>query len=344
MLFYVAERDSSMNDVNRQWVLASRPSGMVGEENFRFVEAPIPDPGEGEYLVRTLYVSVDPAMRGWLVDRPSYVPPVGIGEVMRASGAGRVVASNNSSMPVGRIVTGLTGWQDYAVAREGFRPLPDGVTPEAALSVLGLTGMTAYFGLFDVGELEEGETVVVSGAAGAVGSVAGQIAKIKGCRVVGIAGSPDKCAWVTDDLGFDACIDYRAEDVGRRLRETCPDGIDLYFDNVGGPILDLALARINERARIVLCGAISSYNATEPRPGPSNLGVLIPKRGRMEGFIVFDYASRYKEAAREMGAWIAEGKLQSREQLVEGLERAPDALRMLFEGANTGKLLVKVAE
>lgn len=335
-----------MSDVNRQWLLASRPQGMVGEDNFRLVEGPIPEPGDSEYLVRTLYVSVDPAMRGWLVDHPSYVPPVGIGEVMRASGVGRVAASNSPDMPVGGLVTGLTGWQDYAVARkgEGFRPLPDGVSPEAALSVLGLTGMTAYFGLFDVGKLEEGETVVVSGAAGAVGSVAGQIAKIKGCRVVGIAGSAGKCAWVTGELGFDACIDYRAEDVGRRLRETCPDGVDLYFDNVGGPILDQVLARINERARIVLCGAISSYNATEPQPGPSNLGVLIPKRGRMEGFIVFDYAGRYKDAAREMGAWIAAGKLTSREQLVEGLERAPAALRMLFEGANIGKLLVKVAD
>jgi NADPH-dependent curcumin reductase CurA len=281
---------------------------MVGEEHFRFTAAPVPEPGPGEYLVRTLCVSVDPAMRGWLADRPSYVPPVQLGEVMRAPGVGRVVQSHDPCAPVGQLVMGFTGWQDYVVPRDGLlgiRPLSAGVSPEMALSVVGHTGMTAYFGLFDVGKPSAGETVVVSGAAGAVGSVAGQLSKIRGCRVVGIAGRATKCAWVTDELGFDACINYRTEDVGRRLDETCPDGIDLYFDNVAGPLLELVLARINLHARIVRRGSISTYNATEPQPGPANLHMLIVKRARMEGFLIFDYADRYDEAARRWasGSW-----------------------------------------
>ncbi len=330
--------------VNRRWTLVSRPVGMVGVDNFHYGEEPRPQAGEGQCLVQTLYVSLDPAMRGWLNDRPSYVPPVAIGAVMRAGGVGRVVESYDPTMPVGSLVTGLTGWQEYIVPRGGFQVIPDGVSPEVALGALGATGMTAYFGLFDVGKLKDGETVVVSGAAGAVGSLVGQLAKIKGCRVVGIAGSPEKCAWVVDDLGFDACVDYQTENVGRRLRELCPEGVDVYFDNVGGPILDQVLVRLNLRGRIVLCGAISTYNATEPRPGPAFLSTLIPKRGRMEGFIVFDYADRYPEAIEAMGGWLAAGTLKARSQVVEGLEKAPQALLMLFDGANTGKLVLKVAE
>lgn len=330
--------------VNRRWTLASRPVGMVSVDNFHYDEEPLPQLEEGQYLVQTLYVSLDPAMRGWLDDRPSYLPPVAIGAVMRAGGVGRVVASRDPAMPVGQLVTGVTGWQEYIVPRGGFQVVPAGVSPDIALGALGATGMTAYFGLFDVGKLKDGETVVVSGAAGAVGSLVGQMAKMKGCRVVGIAGSADKCAWVVDDLGFDACINYQTENVGRQLRALCHGGVDVYFDNVGGPTLDQVLLRLNTRGRIVLCGAISTYNATEPQPGPAFLSTLIPKRGRMEGFIVFDYADRYDEAVKAIGAWLAEGKLKARSQVVEGLEKAPEALRMLFDGANTGKLVLKVAE
>lgn len=332
-----------MDTINRRWVLAGRPHGMVREDNFALQHAPVPEPGPGGYLVRTLYVSVDPAMRGWLDDRPSYVPPVGVGEVMRAAGVGRVIGSGDPRVPEGQLMQGPTGWQDYALGGPGFRPVPAGVSPELALSALGMTGMTAYFGLFDVGVPRPGETVVVSTAAGAVGSLAGQLAKIAGCRVVGIAGGPAKCAWVTGELGLDACIDYHAEDVDRRLADLCPDGVDVYFDNVGGAVLDAVLGHINLRARIAVCGAISTYNAATPAPGPSRLGALIVRRARMQGFLVSDYAARFDVARRDIGRWLAQGRLVARTQVVDGLERAPAALGMLFAGANTGKLMVRVA-
>ena len=331
---------------NRSWVLAHRPSGMVQETDFELRESAIPEPGAGEILVRTIYCSLDPAMRGWMVDRPSYVPPVQIGEVMRAGGCGEVVKSNNPGFVPGDLVTGMTGWQEYCLSDGSglmaMRKLAPGTDLRASMGVFSGAGMSAYFGLLDLGQPKAGEVVVVSGAAGAVGSVAGQIAKIKGCRVVGIAGSDEKCAWLVDELGFDAAINYKTENVAVRLHETCPDGIDVYFDNVGGPILDMVLAQIRMKARIVLCGGISAYNAEVPPPGPANLMMLVGMRARMEGFIIIDYIPRFPEAGEEMGRWMAEGRLKARDTIVEGIEKAPRALQMLFEGGNTGKLLLKV--
>jgi len=332
--------------INHRWLLKSRPQGMLTGDEFEWNEAPVDEPGPGQFLVQVAYVSCDPAMRGWMTDRRSYVPPVAIGEVMRAGGAGTVIASNHPGFAVGDLVSGTPGWQEYAVT-DGrgllpMRKLPPGTDLRASLGVLGGTGLTAYFGLLDIARPQPGETVVVSGAAGATGSIAGQIAKIKGCRVVGIAGGPEKCRWIVDELGFDAAIDYKSESVSHRLRETCPNGIDVYFDNVGGEILNAVLARINTKARIALCGGISTYNASAPVPGPANYMQLVVTRSRMEGFLVSDYAARFDEAIAEMTRWIDEGRLISRDTVLEGLEEAPRALRMLFEGGNTGKLLVSV--
>lgn len=318
---------------------------MVEERTVRLDEADLPDLGPGEALAKVRYLSIDPTIRTWMDDAPGYLPPIAIGEVVRAGGVAEVVNSNSDLYAPGDLLFGLTGWQDYVIADAGQRAmqkLPPGVTPTAALGVLGLNGTTAYFGLLDVGKLKEGDVVVVSGAAGATGSAAGQIAKIKGAaKVIGIAGGPEKCAWVVDELGFDAAIDYKGEDVTKRLHELCPDGIDLYFDNVGGEILDACLANLAMRGRIVLCGAISSYNDRQ-RSGPSNYGALIIRRGRMEGFIVLDYFDRLANAQIELAGWLSEGKIKSAEHIVEGLERAPEALNLLFTGGNTGKVLVKV--
>jgi len=333
-------------ETNHQFRLASRPSGMVAAENFEYTDEPAPAPGEGEFLVKVLYISLDPAMRGWLNEGRSYVPPVGIGEVMRAIGVGRIVTSNNAEFAEGDHVTGLFGVQEYAVSDGGGMVKVDpSVAPlPVYLSTLGMPGMTAYFGLLDVGEVKETDTVVVSAAAGAVGSVAGQIAKLKGCRVVGIAGGTDKCAYVVDELGFDACIDYKGGDVYAGLKEHCPEGVDVYFDNVGGDILDAVLARLARGARVVICGAISQYNVDGKPKGPSNYMSLLVARARMEGFVVFDYVNRYADAAREMGGWMAEGTLKSREDIVEGLETFPDTLLKLYKGENLGKLVLKVAD
>lgn len=332
---------------NRQWRLASRPTGMVADENFSWVEEPVPTPEkDGQILVRNLYLSMDPTQRGWIA-RDSYMPAVPIGEVMRGGAVGRVVASRQPGFVAGDLVQGLFGWQDYTLIDAATRPptrVPAGVPPTMALGVLGATGLTAYFGLLEVGKPKAGETVVVSGAAGATGSVVGQIAKIKGCRVIGVAGGPDKCAWVTGELGFDACIDYKREDVRARLGELCPKGVDVYFDNVGGEILDAALARLAFHGRVVLCGAISQYNAADPPPGPKHYLNLLIQRGRMEGFIIMDYLPRAAEAVRDLAAWIAEGKLKDRVDVREGLENAPATLRRLFQGENTGKQLLKIAE
>ena len=330
--------------VNRQFRLAARPVGLPKDSDWTLVEEPVRQPGEGEFLVRIDYISLDPAMRGWMNEGKSYVPPVGIGEVMRAGGAGEVVASNNPGFPVGSMVSGLFGVQEYALSHgKGVHVVDTALAPlPTYLSVLGMTGMTAYFGLLDVGAAKEGDTVVVSGAAGAVGMVVGQVAKILGCRVVGIAGGADKCRWLVDGLGFDAAIDYKSEDVRKALREHCPKGIDVYFDNVGGEILDIALAQLAMHARVVICGAISQYNATEGVKGPANYLSLLVNRARMQGMVVFDYAARYGEAAREMGGWLADGRLQSREDIVEGFDTFPDALLKLFRGENTGKLLLKI--
>jgi NADPH-dependent curcumin reductase CurA len=333
--------------INRQWLLARRPHGLIQAEDFRWAEGPAPEPAAGEILVRNLYLSCDPTQRGWM-SSDTYLPRVKIGEVMRSFAAGQVVKSRNPAFPVGQVVQGLLGWQDYAVTGPGAPaspvPIPPGVPIETGMSVLGLTGITAYFGLLEIGRPQEGETVVVSGAAGATGSAVGQLAKIKGCRVVGIAGGAEKCRYLTEELGFDAAIDYKSEDVARRLRRTCPKGIDVYFDNVGGDTLDAALASLAMHGRVVLCGAISRYNDEELAPGPRNYLSLLIQRGRMEGFIVLDFMSRAGEAVAALAGWLREGRLKDRVDVQHGLENAPSALARLFRGENRGKQLVKIAD
>lgn len=335
-------------NTNRQWVLAKRPHGMVTEANFEYREVPIPEPGPGQVLLRNLYLSFDPTQRGWMEDRESYMPPVAIGEPMRAGCVAQVVASNNDEFAVGDLVQTLGGWQDFFVADGsgaiGLSKLPPGVTPAMALGVLGTTGQTAYFGMLDLGRPEPGQTVLVSGAAGATGSVAGQIARIKGARVIGIAGGPEKCAWLKDEARFDGVIDYKSEDVDARIGELCPNRVDVFFDNVGGGILEAALNHINMHARIVLCGGISAYNATEPQPGPTNLMNLVVMRARMEGFIVIDYLDRFGEGAAALAGWLASGELVHREDVQEGFENIPATLNRLFTGQNSGKQLLKIAD
>jgi NADPH-dependent curcumin reductase CurA len=336
--------NADVTETYRRILLASRPHGLVDESNLRVDEsAPVPELADGQALVRVRYCSIDPTIRTWMDDAPGYLPPIGIGEVVRSGGVGEVVASRSDRYQPGQLVFGMLGWQEYAVADEGLAAmtvLPPGVDPTVAIGVLGVTGMTAYFGLFDVGQPRPGDTVVVSGAAGATGSVVGQLARLEGAgTVVGIAGSAEKCAWLTDELGFDHAINYRDEDVGARLRATCPDGIDVYFDNVGGEILDACLARLAMKARVVLCGAISQYNEDRPT-GPGNYLNLIIKRARMEGFLILDYLDRFPEAQVRMAGWVMEGKIHHREHLVAGLEHAGDALNLLFSGGNTGKVIV----
>src|SRR5271166_5083529 len=330
---------------NRQWLLARRPQGAIEDNDFQFVETDAPTPGEGEVLVRVLMLSCDPTQRGWIA-RDTYLPAVKIGEVVRSYGAGRIEASNAPDFKLGDIVSGLVGWHDYVAMNPTgqLSRLPSTTPLELAMSVLGMTGRTAYFGLIDVGRPVAGETVVVSGAAGATGSVVGQIAKIKGCRAIGVAGGPEKCSWLTEELGFDAAIDYKSESVKARLKELCPEGIDIFFDNVGGDILDAALARLALRGRVVLCGAIANYNATEWPPGPRNYLNLLVRRGRMEGFIVIDYMPRAAEAIGALAGWVQAGKIKSQVDVEHGLENAPATLRRLFEGRNKGKQLLRVAE
>jgi NADPH-dependent curcumin reductase CurA len=334
------------NAKNRQWRLAERPTGMVEERNFRWTEEPVPEPRtDGEILVRNLYLSCDPTQRGWIA-RDTYLPAVPIGDVVRSLAVGRVEKSANAGFREGDLVQGLFGWQDYALMRaDGPSPprklLPE-VPVELQMSALGSTGLTAYFGLLDVGRPQPGETVVVSGAAGATGSVAAQIARIKGCRAIGIAGGKDKCQWLVDVAHLDAAIDYKSENVAAKLRETCPKGIDVYFDNVGGELLDIALAQLAMRGRIVISGAIATYNDSEARPGPKNYMNLVVKRGRMEGFLVFDFMARAPEAVMQLFSWIQEKKLTDRVDVEHGLENAPRALRRLFLGENRGKQLVKI--
>jgi NADPH-dependent curcumin reductase CurA len=334
-----------MAERNRRLVLAERPTGMVDEQTVRMEEVDAPEPGPGEALARVRYLSIDPTIRTWMDDAPGYLPPIAIDEVVRSGGIVEVVRSNSEKYKPGALLFGFTGWQEYVVASEatGYQALPDGVAPTLALSLFGITGMTAYFGLIDVGKVKEGDVVVVSGAAGATGSTVGQIAKIKGAaKVIGIAGGPKKCAGIVDELGFDEAIDYKADDVAARLREAAPDGIDLFFDNVGGEILDACLAQLALRGRIVLCGAISSYNDRGTAKGPANYANLIIKRGRMEGFLILDYFDRLDEGRAEVAGWLAEGKIKSSEHIVEGLENAPEALNLLFTGGNTGKVIVQV--
>jgi NADPH-dependent curcumin reductase CurA len=331
---------------NRQFRLISRPVGMLKRSDFEFITVPAAEPGAGEVLVRVLYLSLDPAMRGWMNAGKSYVAPVGLGEVMRAGGVGRVVTSNDPTLAAGDLVVGITGIQDYVVSKAaGLRKIDPQVAPlPRYLGALGMTGLTAYFGLLDIGQPKEGETVVVSAAAGAVGAVVGQIAKIKGCRVVGIAGGAAKCSYIVDELGFDAAVDYKNEDVRKALARHCPKGIDIYFDNVGGEILETALSMLARRARVIICGAISQYNSTTGMVGPRNYMSLLVNHALMEGFVVFDYADRYPEGMKALAGWTIEGKLKAREDVVDGLETFPETLLKLFRGENFGKLVIKVAE
>ncbi len=332
-----------MSHANPQFRLASRPQGMVSAANFEFVQGEIGEPADGQFLVEIAYLSLDPAMRGWMNDAKSYIPPVAIGEVMRAGAVGKIIASKHPKFAVGEHVVGTFGVQKFALSDgKGVSRVDPKLAPlPVYLGTLGMPGMTAYFGLLEVGEAKSGETVVVSGAAGAVGQVAGQVAKIKGCRVVGIAGGADKCRYVVEELGFDACIDYKNEDVKAALKQHCPKGVDVYFDNVGGEILDDVLTRLAMHARIVICGAISQYNSTAVK-GPANYLSLLVHRASMKGMVVFDWAARYGEAAQIMGGWLAEGKLKTREDVATGLENFPDTLLKLFRGENTGKLVLKI--
>ena len=330
---------------NRQIRLASRPTGAVQPTDWEHTAEPPGAPGEGQFAGRTKAISLDPAMRGWLDDRPSYLPPVGVGEVMRAGCVVEVTASNHPDYAVGDHVVGTFGAQTHVVSDgRGAVKVDLSLAPASTyLGALGMPGLTAYFGLLDVGALQPGETVAVSGAAGAVGTVAGQIAKLKGCRVIGIAGGPDKCAMLVDELGFDAAIDYRDEDVKKALRRHAPDGIDVYFDNVGGDILDAALANLAMHARVVICGAVSQYDKATPMQGPSNYMMLLVRRARMQGFLVFDYAARHREATKELAGWIADGRLKVKEHVVTGtIDDFPDVLQMLFRGENVGKLVLQL--
>ena len=332
--------------VNLQFLLKSRPAGFPTTDNWEAREAPVPQLQEGGVLVKTHYISLDPAMRGWMNDLKSYIPPVGIGEVMRAVAVGEVMESRNPGFKEGDFVSGALGVQRFALSDgKGLFTVDASVFPlPKYLGPLGMPGITAYFGLLDVGKPKSGETVLVSSAAGAVGTVVGQIAKIMECRVVGIAGSPEKCAFLTEELGFDDAINYKKEIIPRRLRETCPDGIDVYFDNVGGKLLDQVLAQINLRARIVICGAISQYNTTSGIEGPANYITLLINRARMEGFITFDYSDRYLEAAQQIARWMLEKRLTSKEYIVDGLETFPETLLRLFSGEHFGKLILRVTD
>jgi NADPH-dependent curcumin reductase len=336
---------------NHQVRLASRPIGEPTRDNWSFTTEPVAEPGDGGVLIKTLYLSLDPAMRGWMNDAKSYIPPVGINEVMRAGGIGEVVASKNPNFAVGDLVNAGLGVQEYClipgdqIKRSGIFKIDTRVgSPTQWLNVLGMPGMTGYFGLMDVGQPKAGETVVVSGAAGAVGQTVGQMAKIKGARAVGIAGGKAKCDWVVNELGFDACIDYKSGSVRDGLKQHCPDGIDVYFDNVGGEILDHVLAKINRRARIIICGAISQYNNTTAVQGPKNYLSLLVNRARMEGIVVFDYADRYHLAVAEMAGYLKEGRMKSKEDVVQGLDTFPETLMKLFRGENFGKLVLQVAK
>ena len=337
---------------NHQIRLAQRPVGLPGPECWQATAEPVVAPAEGGVLCQTLALSLDPAMRGWMNEGKSYIPPVEIGAVMRAGGIGRVIASENPAFPVGALVTGGPGVQAYfsvpadQIKRTGLARIdPRLGSVTQWLNVLGMPGMTGYFGLMDVGQPKAGETVVVSGAAGAVGQTVGQLAKIKGCRVVGIAGGSAKCEWVVKELGFDACIDYKAGPVKDGLKQHCPDGIDVYFDNVGGEILDTVLTRINRKARIVICGAISQYNNTTAVQGPKNYLSLLVNRARMEGIVVFDYAPRYMEAIAEMAAYLKDGRMKSKEDVVRGtVADFPSTLLKLFNGENFGKLVLQLAD
>ena len=332
------------DQTNRQFLLAKRPVGAATRDTFTFQQVPVVQPKDGQILVKNEYLSLDPAMRGWMNEGKSYIPPVALGDVMRALGVGKVIASAHPGFAVGDYVNGALGMQDYFTGEpRGFYKVDPKLVPlPVYLSALGMTGMTAYFALLDVGAPKTGDTVVISGAAGAVGSIAGQIAKLKGCRVVGIAGGQEKCKRLVEEFGFDGVIDYKNEDMLAGLKRECPKGVDVFFDNVGGDILDAVLSRLNFKARVIICGAISQYNNKEAVKGPANYLSLLVNRARMEGFVVMDYADRYAAAGQEMAGWLLKGQLKSKEHIVEGLESFPENLAKLFSGENNGKLVLKV--
>jgi NADPH-dependent curcumin reductase CurA len=329
---------------NKQWRLKARPFGEPTADTWDFTETEIPSIEEGQILIKIEYISLDPAMRGWLNDAKSYIEPVQIGDVMRAGTVGKVIQSKHDKYAEGDYVCGHNGVQSYAVSDgTGMYKVDPNLAPLSYyLGVLGMPGMTGYFGLLDTGMPKAGETVVVSGAAGAVGGLVGQIARIKGCKVVGIAGGKDKCEFLVNDLGFDAAIDYKNENVKKALRQTCPKGVDVFFDNVGGEILDDVLTQINLRARIVICGAISQYNNTTPIKGPSNYLSLLVNRARMEGIVVFDNVKEYPRAMQDIAGWIKSGEMKVKDHVIDGIETFPDTLMMLFKGENFGKLVLKV--
>ena len=336
---------------NRQWRLASRPVGMVKESDFELTSEEIPGVADGEVLVRNLFLAFEPAQRGWLDDVKSYIPPVQIGEVMRASSVGQVIESKHPEFEVGQLVSGMLGWQEYFLTDGtpgpfgGLSRVPDGIPPQRVLSALGGTGLTAYFGIHDIHPVNEGDNVLVSGAAGATGSVAAQIARIRGAgKVVGIAGGPDKCRWLLEEAKLDAAIDYKNEDVLKRMREEFPKGVDLYFDNVGGDILDAALLAMAERGRITMCGGISGYNEETPPPGPSNIMQIVIKRLSVKGFILFDHIANAAQAIADLSGWCASGELVVEEDIQEGFENTPKTFLRLFQGKNLGKQLIKIAD
>jgi NADPH-dependent curcumin reductase CurA len=331
---------------NEQILLASRPAGTPTEENFRFVEIPVPELKDGQVLIQTKYISVDPYMRGRMSDSKSYVAPYAVNEVITGGIVGKVVESKSGSFLEGDMVVGELGWQRYCVAKASqIRKINKELAPvTASLGVLGMPGLTAYFGLLDIGQPQEGETVVISGAAGAVGMVVGQIAKIKGCRVVGIAGSAEKLAYLQEELGFDAVINYKEENLKTALKVACPSGVDIYFDNVGGTISDYVIRNINKGARIVICGQIALYNLEKADLGPRVQTQLLINSAMMKGFIVSGYTPRFKEGAIQLAKWVAEGKIKYKENIVEGFENIPKAFLGLFTGENLGKQLVKVTD
>lgn len=337
-----------MDQVNRQILLKRRPLGVPESGDFEGSEAAICSPGAGEVLLKNLYLSIDPAIRGWMSDAKSYLPPIAIGAPVRSGTLSQIIESNAEGWNVGQIVQALATWESYSVVPAGqlhgkVKPI-DGIPLPSMLSVLGGNGLTAYFGLLDVGQPKDGETVLVSAAAGGVGSIAGQIARIKGCRAVGLTGSDEKCAWLTDELGYHAAVNYKTADLRVALKEACPKGVDVFFDSVGGEILNTVLTRLNRRGRIALCGAISQINEAELPPGPSNYLQLLAKSARMEGFTTLDFARRYDEARADLARWIREGKLNYRDEIVEGIEQAPSHLLRLFSGEHRGKLMVKLAD
>lgn len=336
---------------NRQWVLASRPHGAPTADNFRLEQNPVPQPADGQLLLRTVFLSLDPYMRGRMSDAPSYSPPVEIGAVMVGGTVSRVEQSNHPDYPVGEWVLGYSGWQDYALS-DGTGLVKLGSNPQHpswALGILGMPGFTAYMGLLDIGQPKSGETLVVAAATGPVGATVGQIGKIKGCYVVGIAGGAEKCRHAVEVLGFDKCLDHHADDFAQQLKQACPKGIDVYYENVGGKVFDAVLPLLNTSARVPVCGLVSGYNATDLPPGPDRLGLLmgtiLKKRIRMQGFIIAqDYGDRIDEFQQEMGRWVSEGKIHYREQMTDDLENAPQALIGLLEGKNFGKVVIRVAK